>query len=296
MKFYLVCILLPLFFFTSCENPKTFDGFTYPEGKYKALILSYDDGTIEDLQLVDLFNRNGLKGTFNLNSAYLGTVRGWPQEKGDTIFQAYIPRDSLKQIYARHEVAAHGAYHKDFINITENEILAEIQTDLEVLEELTGKKIVSMAYPFGNANASVVEVVGSTEIIHARTVSDTYGFDLPQDFLLWHPSCHDSRVLEVAEKYIQHKEAELSLFYVWGHSWEFNDQKRWTTMTEFCNRIGQEQDIWSAGAGEYSEYLKALDKVEFIQGSIYNPSEKVTVWARISNTIQKLHPGQKIAL
>ena len=88
---YLIVLFIFSLLFSSCENSKEFSGFTYPEGKYKALILSYDDGTIEDLELVDLLNKNNLKGTFNLNSAYLGTTRGWPQEKGDTIFQRYVP-------------------------------------------------------------------------------------------------------------------------------------------------------------------------------------------------------------
>lgn len=40
----------------------------FPEGRYKALTMSYDDGREEDRRLVDLFNRRGIKGTFHLNS------------------------------------------------------------------------------------------------------------------------------------------------------------------------------------------------------------------------------------
>ena len=34
----------------------------------KYLLLSFDDGTVYDGRLVELLNRYGLKGTFNLNS------------------------------------------------------------------------------------------------------------------------------------------------------------------------------------------------------------------------------------
>ena len=49
-------------------------GMLFPEGKIRAVTLSYDDGFTFDRQLVDLLNRYGLKGTFNLNSGLFGTV------------------------------------------------------------------------------------------------------------------------------------------------------------------------------------------------------------------------------
>ena len=41
----------------------------YPGGKRAALTMSYDDGTIHDKRLVEIFNQNHIKGTFHLNSA-----------------------------------------------------------------------------------------------------------------------------------------------------------------------------------------------------------------------------------
>ena len=38
-------------------------------GKNKALTFSYDDGVYQDARLAEIFNRYGLKCTFNLNSA-----------------------------------------------------------------------------------------------------------------------------------------------------------------------------------------------------------------------------------
>lgn len=40
----------------------------FPKGKAKALTLSYDDGVEQDIRLMDIMDKNGLKGTFNLNS------------------------------------------------------------------------------------------------------------------------------------------------------------------------------------------------------------------------------------
>ena len=43
----------------------------FPQWKEKALTFSYDDGNIKDRDLVELFNKYGVKGTFNLNSSRL---------------------------------------------------------------------------------------------------------------------------------------------------------------------------------------------------------------------------------
>ena len=41
-------------------------------GKKKALTFSYDDGVTQDVRLIEIFNKYGLKATFNLNSELLG--------------------------------------------------------------------------------------------------------------------------------------------------------------------------------------------------------------------------------
>ena len=38
----------------------------------KAVTFSYDDGVTQDIRLVEILNRYGLKATFNLNSEFLG--------------------------------------------------------------------------------------------------------------------------------------------------------------------------------------------------------------------------------
>lgn len=40
----------------------------YPGGKAKAVTFSYDDGVIQDRRLAELFDKYGLKGTFNFNN------------------------------------------------------------------------------------------------------------------------------------------------------------------------------------------------------------------------------------
>lgn len=279
----------------SCSKNETFVEFTYPEGKYKALIMSYDDGVIEDIQLAKLFDKHNIVGTFNLNSAYIGKTRAWPQKDADTIFQKYVPKDSLLITYKNHEIAAHGALHKDFIKVSLNEVFEEVTTDIKTLEKLTDRKVISMAYPFGNTNDSIAKLIKTTGITNARTVADTYTFNLPEDYLMWNPTCHDSKVLDYADSYFKLDKKELSLFYVWGHSWEFGNEDRWNNIVAFCKEIGSKDNIWSVGAGEYITYLKALSKVEESENYIINPKGNHDIWIETSAGIKILKSGETIS-
>ena len=40
----------------------------YPEGRAKAVTFSYDDGVVQDKRLAEIFNKYGIKATFNFNS------------------------------------------------------------------------------------------------------------------------------------------------------------------------------------------------------------------------------------
>ncbi len=277
---------------TSCSKPETFISFTYPDGKYKALLLSYDDGVIQDIKLTQLFNKHNLIGTFNLNSAYIGAKRGWPQENNDTIYQRYVPKDSLLIVYKNHEIAAHGAYHKDFIKVSVNEAFKDVTSDIKNLSSLTGKKIISLAYPFGNTNDNIAKKIKTTSITNARTVADTYTFNLPENYLIWNPTCHDSKVLNYAQTYFDLNKKELSLFYVWGHSWEFGDNIRWNNMVTFCEQVSKRNDIWSVSCGEYTAYLKALEKIERTNTQIANPKGNLDVWIETSKGHKILKAGE----
>lgn len=287
-----VLFLLSLSLLTNCSRQVAATALAYPGGKSKALILSYDDGVIEDIPFAHLLEDHGLVGTFNLNSGYLGVTRGWPQPGGDTVFQQYIPVDSVRSVYKNHEIAAHGTFHQDFLALTEAEIREEIGSDIANLERLAGHRIESMAYPVGRSDAAVATIVGTTGLTNARTVADTHTFALPDSLFLWHPTCHDSRAPELTDAYLALPNDTLSLFYVWGHAWEFKDPARWLAIQDFCRKMGHQTTIWSVGSGAYVTYLAALHKVRRTPNRLHNPASNPPVWVRLANgQYERLAPG-----
>jgi peptidoglycan/xylan/chitin deacetylase (PgdA/CDA1 family) len=278
----------------SCAPNRSAIHFVYPNGNTKALIMSYDDGLVQDIKLVGLFNENGITGTFNLNSGLFGQTNIWKRNNAPDIIATYVSKDSLLYIYKHHEIAAHGATHLNFTNASDSAIYQDVMADIKELKNLTNITVVSMAYPFGSSNEHIAGIVKSTGITNARTIASTYTFDLPKDYWLWHPTCHDSKGLQLVNDYLSLKSNELSVFHVWGHSWEFDDTNRWNDMTNFCRKIGNRKDIWYTGAGEFTAYQLALKGLVFRQDSIINPSPNQTIWYRQQNTLFALSPGQAI--
>ena len=53
------------------------------------------------------------------------------------------------------------------------------------------------------------------------------------------------------------------LFYLWGHSYEFNDNDNWEVIENFAKKVGNREDVWYCTNGEAYEYIKAYDNLEF---------------------------------
>ena len=277
-----------------CSEKSTEIDWVYPNGNHKALIMSYDDGLDDDIALAQLFDRYGIIGTFHLNSGLLDTRAIWNEGKPNEILQTYLSKDTLVHVFKNHEIAVHGTYHKALAGLSDKEILEEINVDIENLTILSDRKISSMAYAFGSTNDHVAEVIGTTPLTNARTVKPSYNFELPQDYYLWNPTCHDSEALEYLEAYISLDSPSLSLFYVWGHSWELRDTLRNQNILKFCNEIGDRDDIWYTGAGDFADYHASLKVLEIGPQQIVNPEGNGIVYYREKGQLKSLNPGQRL--
>ena len=277
-----------------CSEKSTEIDWVYPNGNHKALIMSYDDGLDDDIALAQLFDRYGIIGTFHLNSGLLDTRAIWNEGKPNEILQTYLSKDTLVHVFKNHEIAVHGTYHKALVGLSDKEILEEINVDIENLTILSDRKISSMAYAFGSTNDHVAEVIGTTPLTNARTVKSSYNFELPKDYYLWNPTCHDSEALEYLEAYISLDSPSLSLFYVWGHSWELRDTLRNQNILKFCNEIGDRDDIWYIGAGDFADYHASLKVLEIGPQQIVNPEGNGVVYYREKGQLKSLDPGQRL--
>lgn len=224
-------------------------------GKKKAVTFSFDDGVMQDIRTVEILNKYGLKGTFNLNSGKFGTKNPY-ETNGKIIERTAIEPTQVKELYKNHEVAVHTIGHFRLTELPDSCITWQVEEDRKMLESLTGQKVRCMAYPCGgvNNNDFVANTIKeSTKIRFARTTTPTYAFDMQDNLFRFNPTLHfrDERLFELAEQFISLQTQELKLFYIWGHTYELDAvEGAWERFERFCALISNKADIFYGTNGE----------------------------------------------
>ncbi|ONI40510.1 hypothetical protein AN639_11090 [Candidatus Epulonipiscium fishelsonii] len=226
----------------------------YPNGATKALTFSYDDGVEQDKQLVAIFNKYGLKSTFNLNYGLLDQEDYW--EKNGVIIKR-LSSEEAKNIYASHEVACHGLMHKTLPELSTSEKEYEISEDKRDLEKLFNRNITGMAYSFGKVDNESISIMKKCNIDYGRVVEPTLQFEIPSDWYRWQPTCHHNHedIYNLIEKYINLKSEELALFYIWGHSYEFDVDNNWEHIENCAKMLAGRDDIWYCTNKEFYDFI-----------------------------------------
>ena len=165
------------------------DRLYWPEGKRKAFTLSYDDGIEQDRRLVRMMNERKVRGTFNLNSGLFGR-KGRVAAGKKEVDHIKIPAEEIIRLYENHEVAGHGVNHESMYGMDTARCAEEILTCRKELEQITGRPLTGFAYAFGAVDENILNAVRLSGISYARTITSTYKFDIPLDFLQWNPTCH----------------------------------------------------------------------------------------------------------
>ena len=273
------------------------DLLLFPEGKKRALTFSYDDAVTQDMRLVKLLNEYGMKGTFNINTGLLGKKSLHTQE-GKQVSHDKLERNQLPEIYRGHELAVHGLTHLDMALVGTGTAAYEIMEDRKSLEEITKAPVRGMAYPFGTYTKELQQTVKSCGIGYARTINSTGGFQLPEDFFAWHPTCHhsDRRLFELADQFLQpdlYKYRGPRLFYVWGHSYEFDVRDDWGRMEQFLEKMSENEEIWYATNIEIYEYVSAAGQLQYSATGqyIFNPTLR-DIWMMIDGMKVELPSGK----
>ena len=247
----------------------------FPNFRRKAVTLSYDDGKIYDRKLIEIMDKHGLKGTFNLNGGL------FPKETGGI----RLTKEEAYELYANspHEVAVHGYHHLSLGEVDQTVATRDVLKDRETLEETFGRVIKGMAYANGSFSGDkVLAAVKGCGICYARTTGCTERFNVPEDWLHMLGTCHHNnpRLMELAKAFVEAKDSANvwantpMLFYLWGHSYEFNDNDNWHVIEEFAEYMGGREEIWYATNGEIYDYVQAYNSLQFSANGemIRNPS------------------------
>ena len=213
-------------------------------GKMKAVTLSYDDGITQDIRFIEMLDKYGLRCTFNLNLGRQSETDTF--RKTDIIVKHLNVSDLVKVYDGHHEVAGHTYTHAHLENLDEAAVREEIRRCHDGLQQLFGREIPGMAYPFGTYNDDVVRILQEEGIRYSRTCIQTEDYAVSSDLLRLPTTCRHAnpRMLELAREFVALKPEKPQLFYLWGHSYEFDEFDNWDLIEEFCKIISGHDDVF----------------------------------------------------
>lgn len=257
----------------------------YKDGKKKALTMSYDDGRTFDLRLVQLFNLHGIRGTFHLNSGKFTNER-------------YLCAEDVRDKFTWHEISGHTLTHPRLDKVSDEEFIYEVMEDRKNLEACCGYPVRGMSYPYGLYTQKIIDMLRPLGMKYSRTTKATDSFRMPEDFMAWHPTCHhDSpKLFDLLEKF-KTTDYPMALFYVWGHSFEFDKNNNWERIERFCAEAGGDNDVWYATNIEIYDYYTALCALEFTvdRTVVYNPTA-TDVWISVDDSPVRIAAGATVDL
>lgn len=275
----------------------------YPGGKAKAVTFSYDDGIVQDKRLAEVFDKYGMKGTFNFNCTFL---------------RDNYSKEQLKEYFLSkgHEIAVHGANHRANGNMRAIEGIRDVLDCRLELEEKCDQIIRGMAYPDTGINlmgnfgdyAQIKNYLTELDIAYARTLgSDNDNFMLPQDFHAWMPTAHHTnpKIMEYIDKFLAldisentyHARRVPRLLYIWGHSYEFDTNNNWELIEEICKKLAHNDQIWYATNIEIYDYVQAYKSLIYsANGSkVYNPT-LYTIWVDVDTKLYEIKSGETVCI
>lgn len=240
----------------------------YPGGKRRIVTFSYDDGSKNDVRLIELFNKYGVKGTFHLNSRVFN-------DKNEDERRAFIAR------YRGHEIACHTVHHGWPTRMPASTLIAETMDDRRALERYAGYPVVGMSYPSGDYDDRVISALSACGIVYSRTTEATFGFGFPDDWLAWHPTCHHRDAEAPAAEFLSALDSEWKrpLLYIWGHSHEFKTEEDWAKQEKLVASLSGHEQVWYATNIEIYNYCEATRRVVVSadEKTLCNPSA-IDVW------------------
>ena len=230
---------------------------TFPGGKSKAFNVTYDDGVLQDVRFVELLNKYGLKGTFNLNSGLMENEFEWTHESGRVIKR--LSKERAVPLYRGHEIACHTLTHPYMNDLSESEILHELQADKANLEKLFGREVKGFAVPFDYYSERIENCVRKSGFSYARISEESRSFTPQTDYYNWKATVfHTDPELEKLTRQFIESDQELAIFQIVGHSYDLDVEDMWDRIENVFRQIAAHDEILPMTTIEIVEYLKSL--------------------------------------
>lgn len=211
----------------------------------KLITTSWDDGHVLDFKLADLLTKYNLPATFYIPRA--NAERPVMEER------------QIKALSGTFEIGGHTLRHIRLASLTNRAAAEEIGGCHRWLSQLLGEAPASFCFPGGAYSAALLQRVFQTGFALART-TELFSTALPQRAAAtattlqafphsgltyikhlakrrrwitltdWLKSGGETDLCKLAENVLERMELSGGCFHLWGHSWEIEKYKLWTSL------------------------------------------------------------------
>ena len=180
-----------------------------------------------------------------------------------------------------------------------SQVIAQTLEDRKALEAVAGYTVRGMSYPNGSYTKEIEEAMRLCGIEYSRTVAETQGFAMPDNFMEWKSTCHHNHnLLENGRRFLAlNKTQYLYMMYVWGHSFEFRTEEDWALMEQFCQLAGGREDTWYATNIEIVDYMADAARLQYTAAGdkVCNPNAQ-SIWVEVDGRHYEIPAGKTVAL
>ncbi len=237
--------------------------------KEMSVTTSWDDGCPEDIKMIHLLNKYGLKGTFYI-----------PVKNRE---RPVISPSSIKEISQGFEIGSHTFHHQILPGLSQKEMRREVVEGKNWLEQLLGHGVTSFCYPKGRFSRQTIQAVKNTGVRLARTTrafhyygsnnllclnTSVQAFPHPSLIHLRH-GIKELNILGLLTYIIQLKmtgdwqrlarmmfdiaATSGGVWHLWGHSWEIEAFDLWKPLEEIFKYVSNRTNAEYRTNGELAE-------------------------------------------
>lgn len=206
----------------------------------KIITLSFDDGEVQDIRVIELLKKYGLQATFYLCSSHIGLKTVLPD--GRKVEKVSL--ENLRRVYEGFEIGSHGENHNGFAGVSEIALKTFIQKDLDAFSPHTEKPIKCAAYPGGVTDLDTIEKLHRLGIIRfVRGIPEKREtpFNCFHEEMHVLPQCHmfDSFVYEVIDLFERINNDDINILHIYGHSYELDlVESGWEKFEKLLDKLG----------------------------------------------------------
>ena len=205
----------------------------------KIVSLSFDDGTIYDLRFIELLNKHQLNATFNLNSElenFVWYYEGKPIER--------LKLKEVSDLYVGHEVASHSLTHPYFSQLSETEIIRQVQNDISNLRNIFGYEIEGFAFPFSDQTEENIRIVKENVPLTYIRYSFLDNSEVHQDRYHIHINAlYDDEDIYDRLNEFKKTPSDAGLFVIAGHSYEFEMKNDWKKIEKLLSYLENDNEL-----------------------------------------------------